>query len=95
MDGPGECHTQGSKSEREITYDIPDMWTLKRNDTNELIYKTETHRLRRPTYGCQEGKGLVRELGKVMYTLLTAHTSCPWVSPSSRGQDNEINLPLL
>ena len=22
-------------------YDIPYMWTLKRNDTNELIYKTE------------------------------------------------------
>ena len=23
-------------------YDIPYMWTLKRNDTNELTYKTET-----------------------------------------------------
>ena len=26
---------------REISYVIPYMWTLKRNDTNELIYKTE------------------------------------------------------
>jgi len=26
---------------REISYDIPYMWNLKRNDTNELIYKTE------------------------------------------------------
>ena len=25
----------------EISYDIPYMWNLKRNDTNELIYKTE------------------------------------------------------
>ena len=26
----------------EISYDIADMWNLKRNDTNKLIYKTET-----------------------------------------------------
>ena len=25
----------------EILYDIPYMWNLKRNDTNELTYKTE------------------------------------------------------
>ena len=44
-----------SKSGREeILYDIPYMWNLKRNDTNELIYKTETetYRLRKQTYGC-------------------------------------------
>ena len=28
--------------EGEISDDIPYMWNLKRNDTNELIYKTET-----------------------------------------------------
>ena len=34
--------------EGEIQRDIPYMWNLKRNDTNELIYKTEQiiHRLR-------------------------------------------------
>ena len=34
---------QKSKSDREgeITYDIPYMWNLKRNDTNELTCKTE------------------------------------------------------
>ena len=44
MDGPRDCHTEWSKSdlERRILYDIAHMWTLKRNDTNELIYKTET-----------------------------------------------------
>ena len=32
-----------SKSDREgeILYDIPYMWNLKRNDTNEFTYKTE------------------------------------------------------
>ena len=31
-----------SDREAETSYDIPYMWTLKRNDTNELIYKIET-----------------------------------------------------
>ena len=26
----------------EISYDIPYMWNLKRNDTNELTYKTDS-----------------------------------------------------
>ena len=30
-----------SDREGEIPYDIPYMWYLKRNDTNELIYKKE------------------------------------------------------
>ena len=43
MDGPRDYHTKRSKSERErhILYDITYMWNLK-NDTNELIYITET-----------------------------------------------------
>ena len=44
------------------------MWTLKRNDPNDLLTKQkETHR--KQTYGCQ-GEGIVREFGKAMYTLL-------------------------
>ena len=71
MDGPRACYTQWSKSDREaeISYHIPHMWNLKRNDTNELTYKTETHRLRKWTRGCQ-GEGIVEDFGKVMYTLL-------------------------
>ena len=44
MDGPKDCHTERNKSEREgeISDDIPYTWNLKRNDTNELILKTET-----------------------------------------------------
>ena len=30
-----------SDNEGEILYDIPYMWTLKRNDRNERTYKTE------------------------------------------------------
>ena len=43
MGRPRECHTEWSKSDREgeISHDIPYMWTLKRNDTNELTYKPE------------------------------------------------------
>ena len=54
MGGPRHCHTEQSKSdrEREILYDIAYMWNLKRNDTNEHIYKTETdYRLRERSYG--------------------------------------------
>ena len=42
MDGSREHHTKWSKPERErqIPYDIAYMWNLKKNDTNELIYKT-------------------------------------------------------
>ena len=44
MDGPRQCYTEWSQSDREgeILYDIPYIWNLKRNDTNELIYNTET-----------------------------------------------------
>ena len=44
MDGPRDCHTKWSKSdrEREMSYDIPYVGNLKKNDTSELIYKTET-----------------------------------------------------
>ena len=42
MDGPRDYHTKWSKpdTERKIPCDITYMWNLK-NDTNELIYKTE------------------------------------------------------
>ena len=42
MDATRDDHTQWTKSDRErqIPYDITYVWNLK-NDTNELIYKTE------------------------------------------------------
>ena len=46
------------KSDRgEISYDTPYMWNLKRNDTMNLLTKQKnTHRLRKQTEGCQEGR---------------------------------------
>ena len=42
MDGPGNDHTKWSESDRErqISYDTTYLWNLKKNDINELIYKT-------------------------------------------------------
>ena len=45
MDGLIDYHSEGSKShrERQMSYDITHMWNLiLKNDTNELICKTET-----------------------------------------------------
>ena len=43
VDGPRDDHTNWSKSDRErqISYDITYMWNIKKNDTNELTYKSE------------------------------------------------------
>ena len=51
----------------EISCDTSSMWTLKRNDTNELIYKTDSHRneLRFTSW-----EGIVREFGIDMCILL-------------------------
>ena len=46
------------------------MWNLKRNDTNELTFKTQRNSdLENRTHGCW-GEGIVKDFGKVMYTLL-------------------------
>ena len=50
MDEPRDYHTEYIKSDRErqISYNISYMWNLKKNDTNELIYKKkEAHRHRK------------------------------------------------
>jgi len=36
---------------------------------NLLKKQKETHRLRKQTHGCR-GEGIVKDLGKIMYTLL-------------------------
>ena len=67
MDGPRECHTKWNKSEKEILYDSPYMWNLKRTDTNELTKQKETHRPIKWTYGCWREDG---EFGINIYILL-------------------------
>ena len=54
------------------SYDIPHMWTLKRNDTSELTKEKGTEN-ELMAAGCREegfGEGVVREFGIDMYTLL-------------------------
>ena len=68
MDGPRDCHMREVR-EGQTSYDIPYMWNLKRNDTNELRKQKLTHRLREQTYGCQ-GEGIIRAFWMDMYTLL-------------------------
>ena len=48
MDASRHCHIERSKSHREgeISHDIPHMWDLKGNDTNELTRHRQTHRCR-------------------------------------------------
>ena len=41
MDQEISILSEMSDTEREISYNITYMWNLKKNDTNELIYKTE------------------------------------------------------
>ena len=54
MDGPRECHIEWSKSDRggEISYDIPHMQNLKRNDANEVTKQKQTQRLQEQAYCC-------------------------------------------
>ena len=46
------------------------MWNLKINDTNELAYKTERLTDLENKLMVASGDGIVREFGKVTYTLL-------------------------
>ena len=41
MDGPRDYLTKWSHTEKDKYHDIAYMWNLKKNDTNEFIYKTE------------------------------------------------------
>ena len=70
--GSRDCQTEWSQTEkRQISYDIAYMWNLK-NGPNELIYKTESHRCRKQSYGYQERRGergINWEIGIDIFTL--------------------------
>ena len=96
MDGPRDCYTEWSKTDRgrEIAYDIPYMWNLKRNDTNELTSKIG--RDREGTYGYQGeaggrmGERTVREFGMDMCTLLYLK----WITGGFPAGSVVKNLPV-
>ena len=78
MDGPRDCHTEWSRSDRErqILYDITYMWILKKQrmiQVNLFTKQKQIPRLRERTYGYQGGGwggGIEWEFGIDMYTLL-------------------------
>ena len=47
MDRPRDYHVKSDRK-RQISYDITHMWNLK-YDTNELIYKAQTHKHKKKT----------------------------------------------
>ena len=62
MEGPRDCHTEWSKSEKKKCHMIlPILSILKRSYTNELIMK-QTHRLREWAifYGEMWGEGIIK-----------------------------------
>ena len=66
VDGPGDCHTVRSKSERgkQISYNIAYMWNIEKCDMDELICKAEiSHMCREQIYGYQGEERGWDELG--------------------------------
>ena len=61
-------------SQRQISYDITYIWNLKKNNTNELIYKTEidpqTWKTNLWLPGGKGGRGINWKIGNDIYTLL-------------------------
>ena len=62
MDGPRDDHNKWNKPDREKTNSIWYCLSLK-EDTNELIYKTETDQHRKQIYGYQRRKQVGERLG--------------------------------
>ena len=70
IDGPRECHTEWSKSDREgeISHDIPCMWNLKREMIhNDLAQQKQTHGLQEPSLRLPEGRRGERDRWGVWY----------------------------
>ena len=56
MDGPRDCHTEWTKSEREKQILYINTYGIWKNVTDELVCKAEIDRCREQTYGHQGRK---------------------------------------
>lgn len=59
MNGPRNYHTNWNKSDRErqISYEIAHMWNLMKNDTGQLVNKTESDsKISKPNVCLPKGK---------------------------------------
>ena len=75
MDGPTDCHTKWSQTDKDKYQMISLYAEALRNDTNELLYKTETEsqtqiRNLMVTWTEEWRGGIDWEFGIDMYTLL-------------------------
>ena len=57
LDGPRNYHTKWSKSDRErqMSYEITNMWNVTKSDTKELTKQKQTQRFWNQIYGYQRG----------------------------------------
>ena len=53
-----------NQRERQVPCDITSMWNLNKNDTNELVYKTETDSQTSKTNLWLLGTGDMQEMGR-------------------------------
>ena len=97
-DRPRDCHNEWSKTEKEKytkkkkkeTYDIPYVWNLKRNDTNELIKQRLTDLGNKLMVGCKS------ESCSVVSNSLWPHgLHSPWNSPSQNTGVGSLSLLQL
>ena len=58
VNGPRDYHTKWSKSEKEIPYDITDVWNLNITQMNLSMKEKQTHKHREQTCSCQGGEGV-------------------------------------
>ena len=80
VDGPRDCHTEWSTSEREkqISYINAYMWNLEKCYRWTSLQGRNRHRCRKQTYGHKKGKagmggdgcGMNWEIGIDIYTLI-------------------------
>ena len=54
MDGPRDYHIKKISQTKEDKYMVSLICGILKNDTNELIYKTQVQRLKEQTYDYQE-----------------------------------------
>ena len=77
VDGPGDCHTEWSKSEREkqTSYNIAYMWNLEKwYRWTHWQSRNKSHRCREQIYSYQGGKGGWDKMGDWDWHIYTIDT---------------------
>ena len=92
MDGPRYCHTEWSKSEKEISFDITYLWNLKKWYRWAYLQNRNSHRCRKQTYGYQ-GASLTNQLVKNPPEMReTWIRSLGWEDPLEEGRATHSSI---